>query len=80
MAVIVDAVKRFEDERVVVYSYANFDDPTDAGVILIDRADVNAWEAFPPGSFRPTAELPLLKAHREFQSTGTWPEKVTHRS
>ncbi len=80
MAVTVDAVKRFEDERVVVNSYANLDDPSDAGVILVDRTDVDAWEIFPPGSFRRTAELPLLKAYGEFRTTGNWPDKVGHRS
>jgi hypothetical protein len=80
MAVIVDAVKRFQSERVVVYSYANYDDPSDSGVILVDRTNINSWELFPPGAFRPTAELPLIKAYGVFRATGEWPESVRHVS
>ncbi|MGV3713254.1 hypothetical protein [Pseudolysinimonas sp.] len=75
MAVIVDAKKRFESARIVACSYANYDDPADSGVFLVDLEDVDAWQVFPPDAFRRTAELPLLKAFREFQATGSRPTR-----
>ncbi len=80
MAVIVDAKKVFENTRIVVYSYFNYDHPDDAGVILIDLSNIDAWQVFPPHAFPRTAELALLKAYRENQSTGGWPEIVSHIS
>jgi hypothetical protein len=77
---MIDAVKRFQDERVVVYSYAHYDDPSDAGVILVDRTDVNSWEVFPRDAYRRTAELALMKAYGVFRETGEWPATVNYVS
>ena len=80
MAVVVDAVKRFQGDRLVVYSFANYTNPVDSGILLIDLRDVDRWQVFPPDASRLTAELPLLKALRELRTTGEWPEKISHIS
>ena len=80
MAVTIDAVKRFQDDRVVVYSFANYNKPADSGVLVIDVRDVDRWLVFPPDASRLTAERPLLKALAEQRATSSWPDKVSHIS